>query len=221
MLQKISNHLENLLPREEAIRRQFEISEEEIENELTGNYDPLLEKHYEAAPGLIHKYGNRVLCLLTSECAAYCRFCTRKRLVSDIELGKVSAEIIDVWVNYLNNHREVSEVIVSGGDPFTVDDELFDYALSSLAGVCSVNVLRVGTRVPVSEPSLVTPKKLDTIRRITKPVYIGIHFEHPSEITCPTICCAKRLRQAGAILYSQSVFLKGVNDDFDTLSRSW
>lgn len=216
MIRKVSEYVERLMLCEEAVRRQFEISEEELLSE-SGDPDPLREREHEVVPGLINKYGNRVLCLLTAECAAYCRFCTRRRMVSDIERGQVDYPDIDAWVEYLRRHPEIREVIISGGDPFTVSDELFEYALDKLSGVESVKILRIGTRAPVSDPGLVTARKLEAIERTAVPVYVGIHFEHPSEITPAVERCVRDLRLAGAILYSQTVFLRGVNDDYDTL----
>jgi len=217
MLEKTSEHIECLMVCEEAVRRQFEVGEEELCQDFQADSDPLREKEHEVVPGMINKYGNRALCLLTAECAAYCRFCTRRRLVSDIERGRVDRAHVDRWVDYLAAHPVVKEVILSGGDPFIADDDLFGYALDSLSAVDSIKVIRIGTRAPVSDPSLVNCGKLDAIHRMDKPVYVGIHFEHPAEITRRTVCAVKDLRRAGAILYSQSVFLKGVNDDYQTL----
>ncbi len=217
MLCKTSEHIECLMVCQEAVRRQFEISELELEDELHHDADPLREKEHEVVPAMINKYGNRVLCLLTAECAAYCRFCTRRRLVSDIERGRVDRSHVDAWVDYLRDHPEVSELIISGGDPFIVEDDLFEYALNEIADVDSVKVLRIGTRAPVSDPCLVNSAKLEAIQRLNRPVYVGVHFEHPSEITKPAVRCIKDLLAVGAILYSQTVFLKGVNDDYQTL----
>lgn len=216
MLEKTSDHINCLMFHEEAIKRQFEVSEQEIAQEQ-GNPDPLNEKEHEVAPGLINKYKNRVLCLMTAECAAYCRFCTRRRLVSDIERGRINEQHIDGWVDYLADHPEVKEAILSGGDPFIVDDSLFSYALESLSSLESIKVLRIGTRAPVSDPSLINCGKLEAIARVEQPVYVGVHFEHPAELTRRTILSLKDLARAGAILYSQSVFLKGVNDDYHIL----
>lgn len=217
MIQKTSEHIESLMVCEQAIRRQFELSADEIGQEAIGDPDPLREMEHEVVPGLINKYGNRVLCLLTSECAAYCRFCTRRRLMTDSDPVIASRCEIDRWVGYLRDHPEVREVIISGGDPFTVGDCLFEYALDEISAVETIKVIRIGTRAPVSDPCLVTQHKLDAIARISQPIYVGIHFEHPAEITRGTTCCCKRLAAAGAILYSQTVFLRGVNDDYQTL----
>lgn len=217
MLQKTSEHIECLMVCEEAVRRQFEVSKEELEDEALGDSDPLQEKEHEVVHGMINKYGNRVLCLLTAECAAYCRFCTRRRLVSDIDQGRMSELHVDAWVSYLKKHPDVREVILSGGDPFIVSDDFFEYTLNQISSLDTVKILRIGTRAPVSDPSIITCRKLDVIHRVEQPVYIGIHFEHPSEITKSTVRCIKGLLSAGAILYSQTVFLKGVNDDYQTL----
>lgn len=217
MIQKISEHIGCLMVCEDAIRRQFEMSELELVRDGLTDADPLREKEHEVVPAMINKYGNRVLCLLTAECAAYCRFCTRRRLVSGIEQGRITRDHVDEWVRYLRDHSEVREVILSGGDPFAVDDDFFDYALRELSALDSIKVVRIGTRAPVSDPSLVTQRKLDAISRVMQPVYVGIHFEHPSEITRATTACVRDLISAGAILYSQTVFLKGVNDDYETL----
>lgn len=216
MIQKVSQYIESLMLCEEAVRRQFEISEEELLSE-SGDPDPLREREHEVVAGLINKYRNRVLCLLTAECAAYCRFCTRRRMVSNIEQGHVDFPDIDAWAEYLRGHPEVREAILSGGDPFTVSDELFEYALEKLSGVESIRLMRIGTRAPVSSPTLVNARKLEAIERTAVPVYVGIHFEHPSEITADVEHCVRELRLAGAILYSQTVFLRGVNDDYETL----
>ncbi|MCE5315721.1 MAG: KamA family radical SAM protein [Armatimonadota bacterium] len=217
MLYKTSEHIENLMVSQEAVRKQFEVSKLELESGYAVDADPLREKEHEVVPGMINKYGNRVLCLLTAECAAYCRFCTRRRLVSDIDQGRIDKPHVNSWIDYLRHHNEVREVIISGGDPFTVNDDLFDYALGEMSSLESIRIVRIGTRAPVSDPSLVNCRKLDAIARVDKPVYVGIHFEHPSEITRATINCCRSLITANAILYSQSVFLKGVNDNYHTL----
>ncbi len=217
MIQKTSEHIERLIICEPAVRAQFEYSNLEAASEASGDPDPLREHDYEVAPGLINKYGNRVLCLLTTECPAYCRFCTRRRLVGDGAPESAGVDRVDGWVEYLSSHTEVREAIISGGDPFVVDDVLFEYALERLSSVPTIKVLRIGTRAPVTDPMLVTDKKLDAIAQVEQPVYVGIHFEHPSEITPSTVRCVRDLRSAGAILYSQTVFLKGVNDDYQTL----
>jgi lysine 2,3-aminomutase len=217
MLEKKSKYIEELGKTNAAIARQFVASEEERLTEGCEYADPLNEDQHQVVKGLVHKYPNRVLCVLTAECAAYCRFCTRRRLVSDVERGRVYPQDIDVWAEYIEEHPYIKEVILSGGDPLVVSVELLSYAFNRLGSIPSIKVMRMGTRVPVSSPDLLTEERLEIIRSVKQPVYVGIHFEHPNELTDETLAAVTRLRKAGAILYSQTVFLAGVNDDYQTL----
>lgn len=217
MLEKRSEHIESLSAREPAVARQFVATAREFACDCNEASDPLLEDEHEVVRGLIHKYENRVLCLLTAECAAYCRFCTRRRKVSDIDRGRMGEGDIRRWADYLRANPEIREVILSGGDPFVVSPELFRFALDELSSVPSIKMVRIGTRVPVSDPAFVTDDKLEAIASVKQPVYVGIHLEHPAELTHETVESIRRLRKAGAILYSQTVFLAGVNDDYETL----
>lgn len=216
MLEKRSVHIEELARREDAIARQFVASSQELECVCGEAADPLQEEDHEVVSGMIHKYGNRVLCLLTAECAAYCRFCTRRRNISDAG-SEASAIDIDHWAEYLSAHTEVKEVILSGGDPFIAPTDLFRYAIERISSTPSITVLRIGTRAPVSDPELVSDDKLRIIQAVRQPVYVGIHFNHPAELTEATIESLSKLRKVGAILYSQTVFLAGINDDYNTL----
>jgi len=217
MLDKKSSHLQKLMICEAAVAKQFTTSEQELNGSGDESLDPLQEDKHEVVRGLVHKYRSRVLCLLTAECASYCRFCTRRRRVSDIEHGRISEGDIERWVEYLRNHPEISEVILSGGDPFVVSTDIFRLAVEKICSIPTIKVLRIGTRAPVSAPELVTDEKLDIIKSVKQPVYVGVHFEHPAELTDETIEALTRLRRSGATLYSQTVFLSGINDDYDTL----
>jgi lysine 2,3-aminomutase len=213
----ISPHLMKLAKNSVAIRKQFYPNKlEKIHSELS-LIDPLLEDQFVKVRGLIHKYPGRVLITLTMSCAAYCRFCTRRRMVSDIEKGLLCDNDLTVMVEYLKAHPEVYEVIFSGGDPVTARILLIK-ALKKISALKSIKVIRIHTRVPVSSPDLFKDDLIETIAAIKKqPVYISIHFEHPDELSAPTIKLVKKLRSAGAILMSQSVFLKGVNDNVEVL----
>ncbi|HRY76960.1 MAG TPA: KamA family radical SAM protein [Candidatus Paceibacterota bacterium] len=220
---KISGHLKKLSKKNDAVRKQFYLSESELrffqkEDSFnsSGFSDPLLEEQYEKTKGLVHKYKNRVLILLTLTCAAYCRFCTRRRKVSDIEKGVISQADIQKMLVYLLKNPEIDEVIFSGGDPLT-SPKILKYALKEFSRLPQIKIIRIGTRLPVSNPKFITKDLLLTIKKIKQPVYVGIHFEHPAELTKETISACEKLRKAGAILYSQSVFLKGVNDSYEIL----
>ena len=216
MIHKTSAYLEGLLERSEPLCRQF-ASTTNAEVGYGESADPLEEERFEAVPGLVHKYANRVLCILTTECAAYCQFCTRQRIVGRDGARDADRETVDRWAEYINAHPQVVEAILSGGDPFVAGDEIFGYALRTLTGLPQLTVLRIGTRSVVSDPQRISGAKLDAIRETVQPVYVGINFEHPDEITPEAIAAVRRLRNSGAILYSQTVFLRGVNDDYETL----
>jgi len=218
LAEKISDHLKKLAKKSPAIHREFYFSKKELQvkEDKFCSIDPLLEEEHTEVRGLIYKYPGRVLILLTLNCASYCRFCTRRRSVSDIKKGNLTTEDINRMAEFLKKHKEIKEVILSGGDPLTVP-HLLKYALKVFSALPQIKVIRIGTRAPVSNPKLVNNDLIRIIQKIPQPVYVLIHFEHPDELTKETIEACKKLRKAGAILYSQSVFLKGVNDSYKIL----
>jgi len=214
---RLSPHLEKLTRKCPAIYNQFMYSEAEEKEAKEGMVDPLAEEEYTAVRGLVHKYGNRALVLLTMNCAAYCRFCTRRRSVSDIKKGVITSKDFDNMVAYLKKHPEIKELIFSGGDPLTVP-KILKMGLKKLTTLPQIKIVRVGTRVPVSNPRLVTKEITDILKIVKdKPLYILVNFEHPAEITKATIQAVKRLQKVSTMLLSQSVSLRGVNDNEDTL----
>jgi len=215
---KISSHLRKLAEKYPEIKRQFYPPEKEPKIKRKGFVDPLLEEKFTPVKGLIHKYQNRVVVLLTMACAAYCRFCTRQRTVSEIEKGKISPKDLDNMVSYLKQHPEIKEVILSGGDPLVVPETL-KLALKKFSSLPQIKIIRIGTRVPVSNPSLVKDDLLKVFKKVSQPVYVLVHFEHPAEITPKTVRVIKKMQKAGAILLSQSVFLRGVNDKVEVLEE--
>lgn len=215
-LVKITPHLKKIAKSSPAVKKEFFPSEEENINSGKVFSDPLSEDKFVKTKGLVHKYENRVLVELTMECAAYCRFCTRKRRVGDIKQGKLKKTDINNMIDYVKKTPQTNEVIFSGGDPFMAQDLLI-YSLKEFFKLPQIKILRIHTRVPVSDPDLVDQKIIDTITKINKPIYLSLHFEHPDEITPPAVKIVEKLRKAGAILLCQSVFLKGVNDNYEIL----
>lgn len=221
MLQsKLSNHLAKLTKTYPEILRQFvpsDLEEKDCEEKMME--DPLLEENFTVCRGLVHKYKNRALLLMTLNCAAYCRFCTRRRKVSDIKKGLLSDKDINNIVAYLKKRPEIKEIVVSGGDPLTMPD-LLKKILLKISRISSVKIIRVGSRVPVANPRLINQKVISALKTIKKqPLYLMVHFEHPKEITPATIQAIKKLRSVSTMILSQSVFLKGVNDSAETLYR--
>lgn len=216
-LVKITPHLRKIAKNSPAVKREFFPSEEENINSDKVFSDPLSEDKFIKVKGLVHKYENRVLIELTMECAAYCRFCTRKRIVGEIEKGKLNKEDVKNMLTYVKSCPQINEIIFSGGDPFMAQ-ELLIYALKEFSKIKQIKILRIHTRVPVSAPNLIRRKLILAISKIkNQALYLSIHFEHPDEFTKPTLKAIKELKKTEAILLCQSVFLKGVNDDYETL----
>ena len=217
MIQKTTKHLDKLMKSSSALRRQFLVTPQEKESTNRAVNDPLLEdSKYHKTQGLVHKYNNRVLIVPTLTCFAYCRFCTRKRKVDDLKYKLAPADIKKI-VEYIKENKDNKEAIISGGDPLTQPKILIDL-LNKLSKIDQIKIIRIHTRAPVSQPSAITPSIVKSLAKIKKQaVYVGIHFEHPDELCKETLQAIVKLKKAGAILFSQSVFLKDVNDDYKTL----
>ncbi|MDW7774107.1 MAG: KamA family radical SAM protein [Desulfobulbaceae bacterium] len=177
----------------------------------TGMEDPLDEENLSPVPNLVRKYPDRVLFLVSSRCSMYCRFCTRKRKVGRREMV-IDDKTIGAGLEYIKEHKEIREVLLSGGDPLMLDDERLERILRALREIKSVEVIRIGTRIPCTLPMRVT-RKLAGILKKYHPLYINTHFNHPAEITPEAALACTRLADAGIPLACQTVLLKGVNDD--------
>lgn len=173
--------------------------------------DPLAEDHHMPVPGLVHRYPDRALFLVTSACAVYCRHCTRKRVTGARE-SRFSTSRLKQTVEYLLAHPEVRDVVVSGGDPLTMSDTAIEAIISALRSVPSVEVIRIGTRTPVTLPFRITGALVERLRRY-HPIWVNTHFNHPCEITPESREACRRLVDAGFPVGNQSVLLKGINDD--------
>jgi lysine 2,3-aminomutase len=179
--------------------------------------DPLGEEQLSPVTNLVHKYPDRVLFLVSGACAAYCRFCTRKRKVGSAEMCINTANLEDGYA-YLRLHPEVREVLLSGGDPLLLPDEVIDDILGKLRAIPSIEIIRIGTRVPSLLPMRVTAS-LTKVLKQHHPLFINTHFNHPREITAEAAQACARLADAGIPLGCQTVLLKGVNDNAATIKR--
>ena len=169
-------------------------------------------------PGLVHRYPDRVLFLVTDFCSTYCRYCTRSCMVGN---GKGLPFDRGQWekaIAYIENSPAVRDVILSGGDPLTLSDEILEWLLSRLRKIRHVEFLRIGTKAPVVLPQRITPALTRMLKRY-HPLWISIHFTHPDELTPETTLACDRLADAGIPLGSQTVLLSGINDDLDTMKR--
>lgn len=187
----------------------------ELEDKLNID-DPLNEERDTKVTGLVHRYPDRVLLLVSSMCSTYCRFCTRKRKIGRIK--QIPMEQIMKGINYIREHNEVRDVILSGGDPFLRTDLELEHILKELRAVPHLEIIRIGTRVPCTMPSRIT-KRLCNILKKYHPIYVNIHFNHPSEITPESKRACELLANAGIPLGSQTVLLKGVNDSPEVMKE--
>ena len=175
-----------------------------------GLEDPLNEEGLSPVPGLTHRYPDRVLFLICSRCAMYCRFCNRKRKVGRASM--VTEKSVREGLSYIKSHKEIRDVLLSGGDPLLLEDQELFRILSELRTMSHVEIIRIGTRVPCTLPQRITPQLTNILKKF-HPLYIHTHFNHPSEITPEASLACKRLADAGTPLGCQTVLLKGVNDD--------
>jgi len=177
--------------------------------------DPLAEENLSPVPNLVHKYPDRVLFLVSNQCAMYCRFCTRKRKVGTGKMV-INQESILAGLDYIRHHPQVREVLLSGGDPLLLSDFQIEFILRELRLIPSVKVIRIGTRVPCTLPMRITPELVDILKKY-HPLYINTHFNHPAEITPEASAACTLLADAGIPMGCQTVLLKGVNDSPETM----
>ncbi len=178
--------------------------------------DPLGEESQSPVHGLIHRYPDRVLFLATEYCSAYCRYCTRSRLVGQVERTRYCCANWEKAIAYISEHKKVRDVIVSGGDPLTLPDEPLEWLLMKLRAIPHVEVIRIGTKTPAVLPMRITGSLTRILKRC-HPLYMSLHFTHPAELTPETEEACARLADAGLPLGSQTVLLKGINDNAETM----
>jgi lysine 2,3-aminomutase len=197
------------------IRLQCIPSAREAESAPGDLVDPLGEEAHQVAPDLVQRYPDRVLLLATDRCAVYCRFCTRSRMVGDGG-GPASLERLEPAFRWIEEHPEVREVIVSGGDPLAMATDRIERLLARIRRIPSVDVVRLATRVPVTLPMRITGELVRALRR-HHPIWVMTHFNHPKELTREAIAACTRLVDAGFPVMNQTVLLRGVNDDAEVL----
>jgi lysine 2,3-aminomutase len=173
--------------------------------------DPCGEDSHSPVPGLVHRYPDRVLFLVTDRCASYCRYCTRSRLVSNASGYDFHPEF-DKQIAYIASHPEIRDVLLSGGDPLLFSDEKLEFLLTKLRAIPHVEFLRIGTRIPIFLPQRITPELCAMLKQF-HPLFISVHTNHPRELTTEVRAALGRLADAGIPLGNQSVLLKNVNDD--------
>ena len=204
---------------QQPLRRTMVMTTDEYSVAPGESKDPLNEDGSSPVPGLVHRYPDRVLLLVTGVCAVYCRYCTRSRMV-----GNPGGEYrfdLDRWeraIDYIAATPAIRDVLISGGDPLTLSDDKLEWLLSRLHRIPHVEFLRIGTKVPAALPQRITGDLVRMLKRY-HPLWMSIHFTHPDEITAEVAQACTRLADAGIPLGSQTVLLAGVNDETETLKR--
>lgn len=182
---------------------EFETAQEEL-------LDPCGEEGSSAVKGLVHRYPDRVLFLVNEMCAMYCRYCTRSRMVGDGN-HTLNLSTYEPALNYIRNHPEIRDVLISGGDPLTLADRTLEFLISSLKAIPHVEFVRMGTRIPVTMPQRITPELLAMFKKYS-PIWMSIHFNHPREVTERVKHACNLIADSGIPMGSQTVLLRGVND---------
>ena len=179
--------------------------------------DPLHEDADSPVPGMTHRYPDRVLLLLTDQCGMYCRHCTRRRKAGEND-APMPAENVEKALDYIREHKEIRDVILSGGDPLTLGDERLDEVLDKLSRIEHVDIVRIGSRLPVVLPQRITDNLIAVLKKY-KFVWLNTHFNHPQEMTAEASAALAKLSEAGVVLGNQSVLLKGINDNIDVMKQ--
>ena len=172
--------------------------------------DPLHEDTDSPVKGLTHRYPDRVLFLITDQCSMYCRHCTRRRFAGQTD-DMVATNQIDDGIEYIRNHPEVRDVVLSGGDALMISDAKLEYIISKLREIPHLEIIRIGSRTPVVMPQRITPELCDMLKKY-HPIWINTHFNHPNEITEESKKACEMLANAGIPLGNQSVLMAGIND---------
>ncbi len=202
----------------DPIARQFVPDARELVTTPDERVDPIGDDLHSPCEGIVHRYPDRVLLKLVTVCAVYCRFCFRRETVGRSDTAALSREALSTALAYVSDHPGIWEVILTGGDPLAMAPRRLASACAGLAAIAHVRILRVHTRLPVVAPARIAAPMIDALKASKKTVYIAVHANHPRELTANARAACARLADAGFVLVSQSVLLRGVNDDADTLA---
>jgi lysine 2,3-aminomutase len=199
----------------DPIARQFVPDERELESHPEENADPIGDDAHSPVPGVVHRYPDRVLLKLVNVCAVYCRFCFRREMVGPGR-GALTGAALTAALDYIARTPQIWEVILTGGDPLLLPPRRLRDVMTRLAGIDHVKVIRVHTRVPIAAPERVTPALLRALRSV-KATFMVLHANHPRELSDEARAACARVIDAGIPMLSQSVLLRGINDDAETL----
>lgn len=197
------------------VRRQVVPHPDELAPDIVGVVDPLDEVAHSPVKNLIHNYEDRVAFCVTAECAIYCRYCLRKRMVGDAAFFMRKGELQDA-IDYIAAHDEIRDVLLTGGDPLTFNENNLEWLLSRLRAIDHVEIIRFGSRMPVKLPYRITDDLCALLERY-HPIWVNTHFNHPKELTADAAEAIAKLKSAGVPVGNQTVLLRGINDDVATM----
>ncbi len=207
-------------PSSDAIRRQYVPSENELYVTPTELADPIGDDAHSPVKGIVHRYPDRVLYKAVSACAVYCRYCFRREMIGANNRQSFNNDDRQAALDYIAAHKQIWEVILTGGDPFVLSARHISNLLAELSAIEHVQIIRIHTRVPIADPARITDEYVQAISEsCTKPLYIALHTNHPDELNDGAAGAIAKLHGIGATLLSQSVLLRGVNDHAGTLER--
>lgn len=204
-----------LSSKESPLARQFLPSVLEDKHFCDGEMDPMMEEKMSPVPHLTRRYPDRVILKVTNVCGSYCRFCQRRRDHGSRD-EHVAKKELELAFDYIAQHKEIRDVLVTGGDPLTLTNEHLEFIFERLRQIPSVEIIRIGTRMPIVIPQRVDQGFVELIKRYA-PIYINLHINHPMEISPEMIKACRELLMSGALLGSQSVLLRGINDSAHVL----
>ena len=202
----------------DPIARQFVPDMAELATTREEREDPIGDLAHSPVEGIVHRYPDRVLLKAVHVCPVYCRFCFRREMVGPQGLGTLAPDALDTAFAYIAGHPEIWEVILTGGDPLVLSPRRLTELMQRLAAIGHVKIVRFHSRVPVVEPERIDEALIAALKASGKTAYVALHANHPRELTPAARAACARLVDAGIVMLSQSVLLKGVNDDPDTLA---
>lgn len=202
----------------DPVGRQFIPDLRELEADPRESADPIGDEAHSPVAGVVHRYPDRVLLKVTHACAVYCRFCFRREMVGPQGQGTLTPAELDAALAYIAGRPEVWEVILTGGDPLVLSARRLCELMARLGGIEHVKVVRFHTRVPAVDPDAVTPELVAALKSARQAVYVALHADHPRELTPAARAACARLVDSGIPMLGQTVLLKGVNDDAETLA---
>ncbi|MDD1529114.1 lysine-2,3-aminomutase-like protein [Bradyrhizobium sp. WBOS7] len=203
---------------DDPIARQFVPTAAELEMQPGENADPIGDHPHSPVSGIVHRYPDRVLFKLVHVCAVYCRFCFRREMVGPGKESALSDDAYRAAIDYIRSHREIWEVILTGGDPLMLSPRRMSVIMADLAAIEHVKIIRLHTRVPVAEPGRISEEMVAALKVEGATTWVAVHANHARELTGPARAACARLVDAGIPLVSQSVLLRGVNDNIAALS---